>query len=43
MGGVIGLTKFSYDLWRDTVNVAQGMESSGIPGEIQVTAAVYDR
>lgn len=43
VAGVIGLTKFSYDLWGDTVNVAQRMESSGIPGEIQVTAAVYDR
>ncbi|MEG3898785.1 MULTISPECIES: adenylate/guanylate cyclase domain-containing protein [unclassified Microcoleus] len=27
----------------DTVNVAQRMESNGIPGEIQVTAAVYER
>jgi urea transport system substrate-binding protein len=43
VAGVIGLTKFSYDLWGDTVNVAQRMESNGIPGEIQVTAAVYDR
>ncbi|MEG4502075.1 adenylate/guanylate cyclase domain-containing protein [Microcoleus sp. F6_B4] len=43
VAGVLGLTKFSYDLWGDTVNVAQRMESSGIPGEIQVTAAVYDR
>lgn len=43
VAGVIGLTKFSYDLWGDTVNVAQRMESNGIPGEIQVTPAVYDR
>ncbi len=43
VAGVIGLTKFSYDLWGDTVNVAQRMESNGIPGEIQVTAAVYER
>ena len=43
VAGVIGLTKFSYDLWGDTVNVAQRMESNGIPGQIQVTAAVYDR
>lgn len=43
VAGVIGLTKFSYDLWGDTVNIAQRMESNGIPGEIQVTAAVYER
>jgi len=43
VAGVIGLTKFSYDLWGDTVNVAQRMESNGIPGQIQVTAAVYER
>ncbi|MEG4501637.1 adenylate/guanylate cyclase domain-containing protein [Microcoleus sp. F10-C6] len=43
VAGVIGLTKFSYDLWGDTVNVAQRMESNGIPGEIQVTPAVYNR
>ncbi len=43
VAGVIGLTKFSYDLWGDTVNVAQRMESNGIPGQIQVTNAVYER
>ena len=37
----IGFKKFSYDLWGDTVNVASRMESSGIPGEIQVTRDAY--
>ncbi len=35
--GVIGERKFSYDLWGDTVNTAARMESSGVPGCIQVT------
>jgi class 3 adenylate cyclase len=43
IAGVIGTSKFIYDLWGDTVNVASRMESHGIPGTIQVTRCVYDR
>jgi class 3 adenylate cyclase len=43
VAGVIGLKKFSYDLWGDTVNTASRMESLGIPGTIQVTAQTYER
>ena len=43
VAGVIGLKKFSYDLWGDAVNVASRMESQGMPDEIQVTEAVYKR
>ena len=39
VAGVIGERKFSFDLWGDTVNTAARMESSGIPGRIQVTDA----
>ncbi|MDX2239197.1 MAG: adenylate/guanylate cyclase domain-containing protein [Leptolyngbyaceae cyanobacterium bins.302] len=41
VAGVIGLKKFSYDLWGDAVNLASRMESHGIPGKIQVTATTY--
>jgi class 3 adenylate cyclase len=43
VAGVIGTTKFIYDLWGDTVNLASRMESTGVPGQIQVTRSVYER
>jgi class 3 adenylate cyclase len=42
VAGVIGLNKFSFDLWGDTVNVASRMESTGIPGEIQISVATRE-
>ena len=43
VAGVIGTTKFSYDLWGDTVNTASRMESRGVVGCIQVTERTYRR
>ena len=40
--GVIGVTRFSYDVWGDAVNIASRMESHGLPDHIHVSEAYYD-
>ena len=40
VAGVIGTTKFVYDLWGDAVNVASRLETTAPPGRIQVSAPV---
>jgi class 3 adenylate cyclase len=41
IAGVIGQNKFAYDMWGDTVNVAQRLESTGVPGQVHVSENVY--
>jgi class 3 adenylate cyclase len=43
VAGAIGKSKYIYDLWGDTVNLASRMEAAGVPDSIQVTQAVHDR
>ena len=42
VAGVIGRHKFAYDLCGDAVNTASRMESEGVPGPIQVSAATCE-
>ena len=42
VAGVIGREKIAYDIWGDTVNTASRMESSGVVGEINISASTYE-
>jgi class 3 adenylate cyclase len=42
VGGIVGTTRFHYDLWSDMVNTASRMESHGVPGKIQIARPTYE-
>ena len=41
VAGIVGIKKFQYDIWGDTVNIASRMESSGETGEVNVSGTTY--
>ncbi len=42
VGGVIGIKKFTFDIWGDTVNIASRMESTSQPNIIQISEKTYE-
>lgn len=42
VAGVIGLKKFAYDIWGDTVNMAARMQEAGEPGKINISGDTYE-
>jgi class 3 adenylate cyclase len=43
VAGIVGVKKFAYDIWGDTVNTASRMESSGEPGKVNISEDTYER
>lgn len=43
VAGVVGLHKFTYDIWGDTVNIASRMESAGEPGRVNISRTTYEQ
>jgi class 3 adenylate cyclase len=41
--GVVGIKKFAFDVWGETVNYASRMESCGAPGRINISARTHSR
>ncbi|MBK7764087.1 MAG: tetratricopeptide repeat protein [Bacteroidetes bacterium] len=42
VAGIVGVKKFAYDIWGDTVNIASRMESSGEAGKVNISSSTYE-
>jgi class 3 adenylate cyclase/uncharacterized protein HemY len=43
VAGIVGVKKFAYDIWGDTVNIASRLESSGEAGKINISETTHRR
>ena len=42
VAGIVGVKKFQYDIWGDTVNTASRIESSGNAGQVNISQSTYE-
>ena len=43
VAGIVGIKKWQYDIWGDTVNIASRMESMSIPGRVNLSETTYQQ
>ncbi|AYN02009.1 hypothetical protein EAG08_18445 [Chryseobacterium sp. 3008163] len=41
IAGIVGVKKFAYDIWGDTVNTAARMEQNSDKGKINISESTY--
>ncbi|MBL7923470.1 MAG: tetratricopeptide repeat protein [Bacteroidia bacterium] len=42
VAGIVGVKKYAYDIWGDTVNIAARLEQSSLPGKINISSKTYE-
>ncbi len=42
VAGIVGIKKFAYDIWGDTVNLASRVESNGEPGRVNISGSTFE-
>ena len=42
VAGIVGVKKFQYDVWGDTVNTASRVESNGMAGKVNISESLYN-
>ncbi|MFC6267401.1 adenylate/guanylate cyclase domain-containing protein [Frigoriflavimonas asaccharolytica] len=42
IAGIVGIKKFQYDIWGNTVNIASRLESNGVVGKVNISEAIYN-
>jgi len=43
VAGIVGVSKFQFDIWGDTVNIASRVENAGEEGKVNISRSTYER